>query len=178
MEIPANLKCLAPLINLAVLICADLRRRLMSTIYKISLYSFVVLTIFSAVILGYTIYLTFGVSWATHKIEVSLLDVVINENNETSFLFAVYNPSYIHLDVVLLRARVYYNSNKIAETIVPFGNFSLPSNTEKTIVVRMRPQSQISSIKGYWAVDLTLYLKAPLLETARIPRLASKQVDV
>lgn len=149
----------------------------MSKVYKISLYSFIVLTILSAVILSYTLYLAFGVSWATHKFEVSFLEVAISEDNATLFSLDIYNPSYISLGITLLKVKAYHDGKIAGETIIPFGDFSLPPKTNKTVVIKVKPQSQSFNIRGNWIIDLTFYVKVPLLETTRIQCFASKQVD-
>lgn len=145
----------------------------MSLKRKIPFICFLALTMFSVSSLSYTLYITFGTSWAIRSIKVSLSDVRINENGSKAyFSIVIYNPSSVHLGITFLRAGIYFNDSYIEKRELSFQRepLWLSTNTETNLTTALTSNDQASYSTGVWRLELTLYMETPLPQRARIHR--------
>ena len=137
----------------------------MSLKRKVLSICFLTLTIVSISFLSYTLYMTFGTSWAVRSLKVSLSDYSIKENGSKAYFYLVINnPSSIHLEVFFLRTKFYFNNNYIdqRERSFKFEPLSLPTNVETHLTIILQLGNQSSYSEGVWKLNLRFILETPL----------------
>jgi LEA14-like dessication related protein len=145
----------------------------MSLKRKVPLICFLVLTMVSSFFLSYTLYITFGTTWALRSIYVSLPDVKINEDvSEAYFPLSICNPTSIHLKVFFLKVEIYFNGSYLGKSQSGFQSepqwFS-PS-MEKNLTIPLTSNNQISYSNGVWKLVVTVMIETPLPQRTTITR--------
>lgn len=145
----------------------------MSLKRKAPLFCFLVLTMVSVFFLSYTLYLTFGTTWALRSIYVSLLDVKINKDvSEAYFPLNICNPTSIHLEVFFLKVEIFFNGSYLGKSQLGFQSKPrwLSPSMETNLTIPLTSNNQISYSNGVWELVVTIIIETPLPQRSTITR--------
>lgn len=145
----------------------------MSLKRKALLICFLVLTMVSVFFLSYTLYFTFGTTWALRSIYVSLLDVKINEDvSEAHFPLNICNPTSIHLEVFFLKVDIFFNGSYLGKSQLGFQSKPrwLSPSMETNLTIHLTSNNQISYSNGVWELVVTIIIETPLPQRSTITR--------
>lgn len=145
----------------------------MSLKRKAPLICFLVLTMFSVFFFGYTLYFTFGTTWALRSVYVSLLDVKINEDvSEAYFPLTICNPTSIHLEIFFLKVEIFFNGSYLGKSQLGFQSKPrwLSPSMETNLTIPLTSNNQISYSNGVWELVVTIIIETPLPQRSTITR--------
>lgn len=148
----------------------------MSLKRKIALTSFIFLTFFSSVLLGYTLYVTLGIRLATKSIQVLIRDVNINgESSEVTFNIVFRNTVNIYLGIKYFKVDIFLNNTKVQTEEYGYSNnpIELPAHVDKDFTVVARIDGLDSSANNVWKLDLFVIFSTLLPQQASTTRLIS-----
>lgn len=148
----------------------------MSIKRKISLISFIFLTIFSSTLLGYTLYATLGIRLATKSIQVSIRDVNINsESSEVVFYIVFRNTVNIYLGIKYFKVDVFLNNAKVQTEEYGYSDnpIDLPAYVDKEFTVVSKIDGLDGSPNNIWKLNLFVIFSTSLPQQASMTRLIS-----
>lgn len=128
----------------------------MSILYKIIPLSFLALTLFSLFFTYFTIYTFYGIKFATNRLKLQILDVVIdNQTQQIIMRIKIQNNYWVQLKIKYMYYRLFYNYREVGNgeyffsvpICIPaystcYVNFTFPLNIE------------IKTSDGIWKLDI------------------------
>jgi hypothetical protein len=131
---------------------------------KILLISFLVLTIFSSVVLGYTLYMILVIRGATKSVMVSISDVnVNNESSEVTFSILFRNTVNTYLGITYVKVDIFLNNTKVGTKEMGYEDpITLPVNVDVPLTVQAEIDNLIDSPNNVWRLELFAYVSTSL----------------
>jgi hypothetical protein len=151
----------------------------MSFKYKIPLFCFLAITLFSLALLGYTLYITLGTKWALTSLSVTVSSVTINESTPTvgnttiGINLVIRNPSNMHLAIFYLRADTNFNGTNIwphGEVSFQDHPLELQTNVETNVMVTIVVDNSTSYSNGIWSLAVRIIFDTSLPKQPSINR--------
>jgi hypothetical protein len=139
---------------------------------KIPLISFLILTIFSSILLGYTLYMILGIRGATKSIEVSIREVNVNDgSSEVTFHILFRNIMNTYLGIKYVKVDIFLNNTKVQTKEMGYQDpIELPVNVDVELIVQAEIDNLINSPNNVWRLELFAYLSTSLSQQASITR--------
>lgn len=135
---------------------------------KILLISFLILTIFSSTLLGYTLYMILTIRGAIKFVEVSVRNVSINnESSEVTFYILFRNTVNTYLGIKYVKVDIFLNNTKIGTKEMGYEDpIMLPVNVDVELIVQVEIDNLIDSPNNVWRLELFAYLSTSLSQAS------------
>lgn len=133
---------------------------------------FISLTVFSAILLGYSLYTILGIRWATKSIQVSIKGADIDlERSEVTFHVVFRNTVNVFLSIKYVKADIFLNNKKVQTMEYGYSDpMWLPTNVDKELFVIAKIDDLNTSASNVWKLNFFIIFLTSLPQQASVTR--------
>lgn len=146
---------------------------------RVILVCFLALTLFSVIVMTYTLYVLFGTSWAIRSMDFSLTDVTIDKDGSKAiFSLVIDNPSNMQFRITYLRTGVVFDGADLTGvTPIEFRpDKDILPNRDVNLNITLPLTDPDSYSSGLWELRMYATVETPHLGERGMNRLADLEV--